>query len=155
MSEAASKLYVYYDNSCPICREEINALKSVDHQNALELIDCSSPDFNDASAAKAGYTQETLINAMHVRSANERWYVAADAFVVMYETVGFDAAARLLKRQKVRSVFEWAYPFFVKHRHKFRFLGIHRIMPWLIRRAAAKQSAKAQSCAIDRSTNKN
>ncbi len=146
------QLFVYYDKSCPICREEIGALKSIDHANALVLIDCSDSDFDDEAAEKEGISQETLKNTMHVRDSTGRWHVAADAFVAMYETVGFDSAAGMLGKRRVRSLFNWMYPFFVRHRHKLRFIGAHKIMPWIIRRAAAKQSARAQKCAIDRDT---
>ncbi|MFK8029346.1 MAG: thiol-disulfide oxidoreductase DCC family protein [Gammaproteobacteria bacterium] len=141
-------LTVYFDKSCPICREEIAALKSIDANDALTLVDCSSPEFNDAAAQERGLTSEELKAAMHVRDAKGNWYLVVDAFVVMYEAVGFDSAAALLQKRGFRSLFEWIYPLFAKHRHKLRYIGADRFMPWLIRRSAAKQAAKAAHCAI-------
>lgn len=149
MTNAATPLTVYYDQSCPICRGEISALKSVDTQNALQLIDCSADDFEDNAALARGLDQETLKNAMHVRDADGLWHIKADAFIAMYEAVGFDAAARLLRKRGVRSMFERVYPLFVKHRHKLKYTGAHKLMPWLIRRAAKKQARTAVSCSVD------
>jgi predicted DCC family thiol-disulfide oxidoreductase YuxK len=138
---------VYFDNSCPICREEIGALKSIDTHNRLALIDCSVENFTDAAATQAGLTQNALKQALHVRDAHGQWHSAVDAFVVMYDAVGFDSAVRLLQKSGVRKLFNWIYPVFVKHRHKLTFTGAHKLMPWLIRRTAKKQSAKAAACA--------
>ena len=141
-------LTVYYDKSCPVCREEITALKSIDMNDALTLVDCSSPDFNDAAAHQEGLTSEALKSAMHVRDAKGKWYKVVDAFVIMYEAVGFDSAAALLKKRGIRSLFERMYPLFLKHRYKLRYVGADKIMPWLIRRSAAKQATKAAHCAV-------
>lgn len=154
MAKPTTRLTVYFDNSCPICREEINALKSVDIDNALDLVDCSVDDFSDPMATDAGLDQHTLKNAMHVRDASGRWYKKADAFIAMYETVGIESAARLLRKRSVRSVFERAYPLFVKYRHVLKYTGAHKLMPWFIRRAAAKQARDAQTCAVNNSTDR-
>ncbi len=86
------------------------------------------------------------MQALHVRDDDGQWHSAVDAFVVMYEAVGFDAAVSLLKRKSARSAFERVYPVFVRHRHKLRFTGAHKLMPWLIRRAARKQAQRAAAC---------
>ncbi len=142
MATSSSIITVYYDNSCPICREEIDALKSIDTNNRLAPIDCSTENFDDAAATDAGLRQDTLKQALHVRDSKGQWYSAVDAFVVIYDAVGFDSAVTLLRRSSVRRIFDWLYPVFVKHRHKLRFMGAHKLMPWLIRRTAAKQSVK-------------
>lgn len=146
MTTNDSIVTVYYDNSCPICREEIGALKSIDTNNQLSLIDCSTETFNDAATTSAGLTQSTLMQALHVRDAKGQWHSAADAFIVMYDAVGFDSAVRLLQRKGVRRVFDMLYPMFIKHRHKLQFTGAHKLMPWLIRRTANKQSVKSAAC---------
>ncbi len=146
MATSSSIVTVYFDNSCPICREEIAALKSIDTDNRLTLIDCSTENFDDATAINAGLTQDTLKQTLHVRDAKGQWHSAVDAFVVMYNAVGLDSAVRLLQRSGVRRLFDWLYPMFVKHRHKLRFTGAHKLMPWLIRRTAKKQSVKAAAC---------
>jgi len=89
--EAPAQFFVYYDDSCPICREEIGALKSIDQQNKQVLIDCSDAKFDDVDAAKAGLSKDALQNEMHVRDANGKWHIAGEG---------------LLKRRGVRSLFE-------------------------------------------------
>ena len=147
MDANTPEVSVYYDNSCPICREEIAALKSIDTHDALHLIDCSAEGFADAATSDAGLSQQTLKESLHVRDSSGKWHSAIDAFVLMYDTVGFDSAATLLKKRGVRRMFTWLYPLFVKHRHKFRYLGGHKLMPWLIRRTAARQAARTTACA--------
>lgn len=147
MTSVNAPITVYFDNSCPVCREEIAALKAMDADNALTLVDCSLADFNDDDATRAGLSQNTLKQTLHIRDGKGEWYSAVDAFVVMYEAVGFDAAANLLKSRYLRRVFDWMYPVFVNHRHKLRWLGAHKLMPWIIRRAASRQAAKAATCA--------
>lgn len=153
MNEERKPVTVYFDNSCPICREEIGALKSIDARGALTLIDCSAENFSDPEATRQGLTQDMLKQSMHVRDGAGQWHSAADAFVMMYDAVGFDSAVRLLKSKGARRLFDAVYPVFARHRHKLRFTGAHKVMPWLIRRAAAKQAARAATCSADMQTN--
>jgi predicted DCC family thiol-disulfide oxidoreductase YuxK len=69
---AAMNIYpmtVYYDHSCPLCREEMFALKAYDAENRLQLIDCSIANFSSAEAGKAGYTQQQMMRLIHAQCA--------------------------------------------------------------------------------------
>ncbi len=40
-------LTVFYDASCPMCASEMHALRDLDREGRLELVDCSAAQFSD------------------------------------------------------------------------------------------------------------
>ena len=87
-------LTVFYDASCPMCANEIVALKERDLGAHLELVDCSAPDFDQDVLAGTGITRIDLMSRIHARDAHGRWLVALDAIEAAYRApVGRAAAA--------------------------------------------------------------
>ena len=87
-------LSVFYDASCPLCANEMHALKALDAAGRVQLIDCSAPQFSDEGFLAEGITRTALMARMHVRDASGQWFVAMDAFEVVYRAAGLERGFR-------------------------------------------------------------
>ena len=103
-------LTVFYDASCPLCANEMHALKARDAGGKLELVDCSSCDFDETVLAGTPYRRRDLMTLIHARDAHGRWLVGTEVFEVVYGVAGLNKLAAL-----------WSRPFF------------SRIYPWIAR----------------------
>ncbi|WP_455202486.1 thiol-disulfide oxidoreductase DCC family protein [Kaarinaea lacus] len=77
---------VFYDHACPLCRAEMQRLKSVDKYERLQLVDISSPQFDEE---KWGVPRSTLSEALHVLLASGQWLVGMPAIRHVYRQVGW------------------------------------------------------------------
>lgn len=141
-------MVVYYDASCPLCRAEIGALAEVDASAALQWVDCSAPDFEDAAARAAGIDRAALMAALHARDAAGRWHVGVDAFVAIYRAVGIESVARLWGHPWLKPLWVRLYPWIARHRQRLSRLGLTGTFEWWVRREARR--AAAARCAADR-----
>ncbi len=146
--ETRQPLSIYYDKSCPMCREEIHALKRIDHDNRMVLIDCSTENFSDSHTEAAGIKQEDMLLAMHVRDQDGNWYKAVDAFVQMYGAVGFNNISRMWANKQLRPMWDRLYPVVARNRHILSFFGLHRVASWLIHRSAKRAARRGKSCKV-------
>jgi predicted DCC family thiol-disulfide oxidoreductase YuxK len=138
-------LQVFYDASCRLCATEMQQLKQLDHDDWLELIDCSAAAFDDAPYRAAGVTRAAMLDALHVREPGGGWHVGVDAFGLLYGTLGLDAIATAWTHPLSRRFTERAYPWIVRHRHALSRLGLHRLAPWLSS-LAAHHAARRPRC---------
>ena len=122
-------LTVFYDASCPLCSSEMCALGSRDYQGRLELVDCSSADFDDMVLAGTPIKRSDLMTLMHARDAHGRWFVGVDAFAVIYRAVGLEGLAQAWP--KLRCL----YPWIARHRRLLSRLGLARLVRAVISRA--------------------
>jgi predicted DCC family thiol-disulfide oxidoreductase YuxK len=129
-------LTVYYDASCPLCRSEMETLKARDAGNALCLVDCSAPAFNDAPCAAEGVTRPMMMARIHARDAGGRWLSGVDVFVVVYRAAGFATLARIYEIRLLRPLFDRLYPWIADHRYLLTRCGLPRLFHWL---AAARR----------------
>lgn len=139
---------VFYDRSCPLCREEMHALKRLDARARLELVDCSAPDFNDDFLVGDGLGREDLMRRIHARDIRGRWFVGADAFEVIYGAAGLERAARLWGSARLRPVLDKAYPWVARHRQLLSRLGLGRLVGRLIPKPATPRKAQPGSRSV-------
>ena len=81
-------LTIFYDKSCPICATEIHALRDLDRDGRLLLVDCSAPDFADGK-------RDDMMARMHARGADGRWLTGLNAFEAIYAAAGLKRTSRL------------------------------------------------------------
>jgi len=143
-------LLVYYDASCPLCREEMHALKAHDGAQRLALVDASAPGFSDPALAAAGIGQDALMRLIHARDADGRWFIGVDVFEQAYGAVGLHRVAALWANPRLRPLWARLYPWVARFRQPLSWLGLNRAYGWLIRRAAARAQRQAQACAAGR-----
>lgn len=142
----AKSIRIYHDRSCPICRAEMEELKAIDSDNMLELIDCSVTDFTDPHAEAAGLDQQTLLNAMYIRTQDDKWLQGPDAFAHLYAALGIPGMARLWGSRRLRPFVNVGYWLFARTRKLLSALGLAHIVRWFVRREAQRAAARAAHC---------
>ncbi len=138
-------LTVFYDGSCRLCASEMNALKGVDEQGWLQLVDCSAAGFDDTPYRAAGATREAMMAAIHVRDALGDWHRGVDALSLVYGTLGFTATARLWTHPRLRPLTEAFYTWVVRHRYTLSRFRFHRLTP-LVMRLLARRAVRRPHC---------
>jgi predicted DCC family thiol-disulfide oxidoreductase YuxK len=125
-------LTVFYDASCPMCANEMHALKERDRDARLDLIDCSARDFDDAVLAGTGITGADLMTRIHARDAHGRWLVALDAIEAAYQAAGLERAARFWGSRRLRPVLDPLYRRVARSRQALSRLGAAALVRRLI-----------------------
>ncbi len=129
----AGALTVLYDGSCPLCRREIGAYRTLTPLQPVAFADVGDP----ASALPelpAGTTREQLLARFHVRYADGRLDSGARAFLALWATLpGWRVLARLGALPGVPTVMELAYRAFLRVRPL-----LQRVAHGIERRAAAR-----------------
>lgn len=143
-------LVIYYDASCPLCREEMHALKDHDLSARLALVDASAPGFTDADLAAAGIAQPDLMRLIHARDTAGRWFIGVEVFELAYAAAGLHGIARLWANPRLRPLWNRIYPWIARFRRPLSWLRLNRAYGWLVRRAAARAQARAGACTTDR-----
>src|SRR4249920_1537637 len=105
-AQVAYPLAIYYDQSCPLCAEEMHALKRYDAHGRLHLIDCSVPDFIDADTRQAGIDRSALMRRIHARDAAGNWLDGVAVFEVAYGAVGIGAVAKLWGNPRLQPLWD-------------------------------------------------
>lgn len=123
------ELRVYYDDACPLCREEIMALKAADVDDRLILKDCSAANFEDAEAKRANLGKADLMQAMHVCDSDGNWYRGPDAFARIYAAAGIPWMARLWGSRTLKPLWNRIYPWIARHRQQLS----RSALPWAVR----------------------
>lgn len=144
MSAVRFPLTIYYDASCPLCAEEMHAIRDHDRDGRLRFVDCSAADFDDATTA--GVPVSELMRQIHARDAAGRWYRGVDVLVLAYRTAGIEAIARLFEHRRWRPLWDRLYRWTARHRMLLSRLGLNAGFGWLVRRAAAAASRGGRQC---------
>jgi len=140
-------LTVFYDASCPLCANEMHALKALDAAGRVQLIDCSAPQFSDEGFLAEGITRTALMARMHVRDASGQWFVAMDAFEVVYRAAGLERAASLWGNRRWRPFFDRLYPWIARYRQPLSRLGLAALVRRVIPKpTSASSSRQAEFC---------
>jgi predicted DCC family thiol-disulfide oxidoreductase YuxK len=74
------KSTVYFDGSCPLCREEIKYYRRTDQAGALCFVDVSEA----GAVTPEGITQQRAMERLHVRARDGRIFSGAAAFVEVW-----------------------------------------------------------------------
>ena len=129
-------LTVFYDASCPMCANEMLALKERDRAARLELVDCSAPDFDETVLAGTGVTRTELMTRIHARDAHGRWLVALDAIEAAYRGAGLERTARFWGARGLRLVLDPLYRWIARRRRVLSRLGGARLARFIGRPAS-------------------
>jgi predicted DCC family thiol-disulfide oxidoreductase YuxK len=134
----------YYDGSCPLCRAEMRNLMLRNQDGRVAFVDASASGFD---AATLGVTQDALMNALHVRTADGRWLIGVPAFEALYRSLGMPTIAAALRQPLLAATAARIYPWVVRHRHRLPKAPIVWIFERASRRAA--EAAARRQCAAD------
>jgi predicted DCC family thiol-disulfide oxidoreductase YuxK len=139
-SVATSMLTVYYDHSCPICRDEIAAIRGADVEGAIRFVDCSPAGFavNDAGAP----SREALMRLLHAQADDGTWLVGAAAFARIYGLVGMPWMARLWGARLLQPLWRRVYPWIADNRRALSASPLAAPFSRLVHRAAERAAAR-------------
>jgi predicted DCC family thiol-disulfide oxidoreductase YuxK len=152
MQAVSFPLTMYYDHSCPLCRQEVDLLRGQNHENNLAFVDCSPTDFSPVE----GHSREAMMKLIHARDANGRWLIGPPVFSAAYRAVGIDSIAALWGAPWLQPVWKRLYPWVANNRMWLSKIGVFTVAMWCFKKIAligADARAKrivAQSCDVDR-----
>jgi predicted DCC family thiol-disulfide oxidoreductase YuxK len=144
---AAWPLVIYYDASCPLCREEMHALCAHDTGAKLHLVDASAAGFSDEHTRAAGIPSTELMRLIHARDPQGRWFRGVEVFELAYGAVGLSGIAAVWGHPRLRPVWDRLYPWVARFRQPLSRLRLNRFYGWLVRRAAARAQRRSGACA--------
>jgi predicted DCC family thiol-disulfide oxidoreductase YuxK len=121
----------------------MHALRDLDGQGRLELVDCSAAEFDDEGLLAEGITREKLMSLIHARDAHGRWLVGVDCFEAAYRAVGLESAARVWGHRSLRPLLRRAYPWIARHRQALSRLGMNALVRALLSRQRKRQKSDA------------
>jgi predicted DCC family thiol-disulfide oxidoreductase YuxK len=127
-------LTVFYDASCPLCANEMHALRERAGPERIQLVDCSAADFDDSVLAGTGLERGDLMALVHARDAHGRWLVGIDVFAAAYSAARLPKMAELWGSPVLRPVLRRIYPWIARNRQFLSRLGgaafMRRAMPY-------------------------
>ncbi len=129
---------IFYDASCPLCREEMAIIESKSKGSDFALIDCSPKEFSDAQAAQHGITRSDMMRLIYAQGADGQWLIGVDVFVAAYERVGLSNVAAFWGNRYLSPLLRALYPTLAKYRQGLSKLGANKIYSYFVMRAAKK-----------------
>ena len=121
-----TRLTVYYDGECPVCRIEVAFYRRRDKAGHLAWIDITR--LSDADLP-AGKSRDDLLRRFHVADRSGAWHVGVDAFAAIWNALpGFRHLAWLFRAPGLRQCAGLGYRGFLfwQQRHRVRRLAAGR-----------------------------
>ncbi len=151
MSDVVFPLTVFYDHSCPLCRDEVELLRRHNLEQKLVFIDCSASDFADHHEHSRG----EMMRLIHGRDANGVWFVGPPVFSAAYRAIGAASVATLWGAAWLQPMWKRVYPWVADNRQwlsrtwvfSVAMTMFKRFVSWSARRRAERVAQNA--CAID------
>jgi predicted DCC family thiol-disulfide oxidoreductase YuxK len=101
---------VYFDGSCPLCRDEIEIYRRMDKDGTLVFADVADA----GTALPSDLVRSTAMKRFHVTKADGTTVSGAEAFVSIWETLpGWRHAARVARLPGIVPLLELAYRSFL------------------------------------------
>jgi predicted DCC family thiol-disulfide oxidoreductase YuxK len=109
-----TKITVWYDASCPLCRREISLMNRLDRNCRINFVDASD------SAASCPIDRADMLARLHV-SHDGKLLCGAAAFGAMWRAIPVLRPAGLaMQLPAVERLFEWLYLRFLQIRPKLQ-----------------------------------
>ena len=139
-------LEIYFDASCPLCRNEMDTIKLHDTQGDLILIDCSAPGFDDSSFKADGVEVAHMLDALHIRDSQGVWFKGVSAFELVYEAIGLTTVAKFWGGNFTKPFAERIYPMIAKNRQLLTWTGIPLLFKLWGKSIARRAHKRSQQC---------
>jgi predicted DCC family thiol-disulfide oxidoreductase YuxK len=118
--KSGTKLTVWFDGACPLCRREMALMRRLDRRRAINFVDLASENI-DCPGEKA-----ELIARIHVRE-NDRLLSGASAFAAVWRAIPLLRPLGLLARIPfLLALLERGYVAFLRHRPRLQRLCARR-----------------------------
>ncbi len=113
-----TRLTVFYDGSCPLCRREIGFYRKQDGAGRIEWFDlCES----NADPVAGRLSRDAALRRFHVLGSDGTLASGANGFAMLWsELPGFALIGRVAGYPVIRDVLEVAYRLFLKVRPRLQ-----------------------------------
>lgn len=105
-------LTLFFDAQCPVCRREMDSLRERDDAHRLRFEDVRAAAF----VVPAGTTLDSMLDAIHGRTAGGRLVVGVETLRLAYRAVGLGWLIAPTAWPLLRAPSERAYLWFARHR---------------------------------------
>lgn len=151
MSDVVFPLTIFYDHSCPLCRDEVELLRQHNTESKLSFVDCSAADFVEQTE----FSRAAMMRLIHARDAQGTWLVGPPVFSAAYHAIGADSVAALWGAKWLEPFWKRFYPWLADHRQQLSRLWVFstamkafkRFVSWSATRRAERTVANA--CPVD------
>ncbi len=106
-------LTVYFDGECPICRQEIQFMRSLNRKDRLLFVDFSKATYQ---SAEHGLDTCDLAKVIHARWDNGTTITGVEVFREMWEAIGLGWLARFSRRPTFNKLLVKSYGWFARNR---------------------------------------
>jgi predicted DCC family thiol-disulfide oxidoreductase YuxK len=142
-------VYVYYDRSCPLCRDEMQAIKARDSLDEIQLIDASADNFACEFAQLNKLTQAELMRVIYLRDSHGQWASGIDVFSLLYRHIGLTRIANFWAHPWLAPILSRLYPFIARWRQLLSKLGANYVYNAWIRHESARALLNSKRCQDD------
>ncbi|MDR9438660.1 MAG: DUF393 domain-containing protein [Halomonas sp.] len=111
--EARAPVTLYHDGHCPLCQHEVAWLGRHPHRARVRLVDIQATGFD---AAALGTSFEAMMGRLHVRDAENRWYIGMEASRALYAVLGYRRLVWLSTLPGVAGMMDAGYRWFARRR---------------------------------------
>jgi|GEM_PF-83704 len=104
---------VFYDQSCPLCRREIELLRRQDRLKRIQFTPLNAPDLHPETF---GLSHDQLMAEIHGRLPDGTIIRGVDVFRHLYTAIGFGWLMPMTRVPGIRQVLDWGYHLFARNR---------------------------------------
>jgi predicted DCC family thiol-disulfide oxidoreductase YuxK len=136
-------LTLLYDESCPLCKLEIENLKARNDQDLLRFIDVSAVDFDDSQYPAK---KKEMMEIIHAVRPDGSFAKGVEVFRLAYGAVGLGWITAPTGLPVLKPLFDWAYIHVARNRYRLsnRFSGF--LFKIAADRAAKRALRNSQIC---------
>lgn len=127
-------LTLLYEEACPLCKLEIDNLKSRNDKSLLRFVDVSAPDFDPASY---GVPLSDMMESIHAVKADGGMVKGVEVFRLAYGAVGLGWITSPTGWPLFKPLFDRAYVHLARNRHR-----ISEKLAWLLFGIAARRAER-------------
>ncbi len=105
-------LTLYYDEACPVCKIEVDMLKSITKPELVSYVDISPEDYK----APKGKTKEELMAEIHAQTEDGEWVTGMEVFRKLYKHTPYSTVFNLTGLPVLKQICDFGYIVFAKIR---------------------------------------
>ncbi len=137
-------LTILYDESCPLCKLEIDNLRARNQAGQLRFIDVSASDY-DASLCPVA--KADLMRIIHAIRADGQLVHGMEVFRLAYDAVGLGWLTAATGWLLLKPAFDWLYPHIANNRNRLSWVFSGSLFSLAARRALRRsQTCKDDAC---------
>tara|TARA_B100000579_G_scaffold290144_1_gene240915 strand:+ start:1919 stop:2320 length:402 start_codon:yes stop_codon:yes gene_type:complete len=114
-----SRLTIFFDGGCPLCKREVDFLRSRNQKSFLEFIDINSSDFS--LELEYGITYKQAMQRIHALKSDGTFIKDIKVFQEAYSLIGLGWVYAPTKLPVLDKLFEYIYSTWAKFRLKITF----------------------------------